>query len=289
MSWYTLVIISALVLGIYSIVEKKGLKKTDSVSYLFTSWSIIFICSIPLIFFTDLSDISTKYLLLLSIKTLSAVLFFILIAKALKNMEISEFAPFLSFSPFIVLLLSFFFLGERVTLINFFGMALVVFGAYLLELKDGLLSPIKNIAKSKYIHYIFLGLFFGGICAVIDRMILKENINFLTFYFYNNMFIFTFLTLFAFLRKNGKNIIFKSYKKVFLIALLGSIFYVVGDITYFTALTIPVALVALVIPLKRLSILVSTILGGEMFHEKNLMKKTIAALIMLSGVFLIVL
>lgn len=173
-------------------------------------------------------------------------------------------------------------------MVNFFGMLLIVAGAYVLELKKGLLSPFKAIKESKYIHFILLGLVFAGFCAVLDRAILKNDIEFLVFYFYNNIFLFLFMSLFALLRKNGFQTIKNSYKKVILVVIAGVVFYMIGDITYFKALAIPAALVALVIPLKRTSILVSTILGGEIFHEENILKKTIATIIMLAGVFLIV-
>jgi len=46
--------------------------------------------------------------------------------------------------------------------------------------------------------------------------------------------------------------------------------------------------VSLVYPIYRLSSLFATVLGGEFFHEKHILKKSIAAIIMLIGSYLIV-
>jgi uncharacterized membrane protein len=58
--------------------------------------------------------------------------------------------------------------------------------------------------------------------------------------------------------------------------------------TLFYAMALEVAEIALVLPVKRLSILMATIVGGKMFHEKNIMLNTIIGLIMLVGVWLMV-
>lgn len=289
MSWYLLAIMAAVFLGIYSIIEKRGLKRSNSLSFLLTSSFFITILSIPIVFTRNVFIFSPTEMALLVIKSLFAALFFLFIARALEKMEISEFAPFLSFSPVIVLIFSYIFLRESVGLLALSGILLVVIGAYILELNDGLLSPLRAIKDNESIHFIFFGLFFGALCAVIDRSILLREPDLLSFFFLNNVLIFLFFALFSFFRKNNLKTLSKHLKPVTPWALLGALFYMTGDLLYFKALTMPTALIALVIALKRLSILISTIIGGEIFHEDNLLRKTIATLIMLGGVFLIIL
>jgi len=54
------------------------------------------------------------------------------------------------------------------------------------------------------------------------------------------------------------------------------------------ALTIEGSKVALVGAVKRTSALLATFFGGELFHEQNLIQKTIACSVMVAGVILII-
>jgi uncharacterized membrane protein len=54
------------------------------------------------------------------------------------------------------------------------------------------------------------------------------------------------------------------------------------------AISLPGVMISLVIPIKRLSALFSTVIGGELFHEKYLLRKSIACVVMIIGAVLIV-
>jgi len=72
---------------------------------------------------------------------------------------------------------------------------------------------------------------------------------------------------------------------IFAIALLG----IVSDMLYILAVAVPGSLITLVIALRKTSTLVSTVIGGEIFHDHNLLQKIIASLVMLIGVYVILL
>ena len=52
---------------------------------------------------------------------------------------------------------------------------------------------------------------------------------------------------------------------------------------------VKIAYVGLVSAIKRTSVFFSTLIGGELLHEKNLFRKSVAALIMVIGAVLIIL
>jgi uncharacterized membrane protein len=56
---------------------------------------------------------------------------------------------------------------------------------------------------------------------------------------------------------------------------------------YTEILAIKIAPVALVLSVKRISIFIAVIIGGKIFKEKELIKKVIAAALILGGSFLI--
>ncbi len=288
MSWYLLSLVAAFSIGFYTILEKEGLKKTSSLAFLLISWFLIALFSLPIALTRNIFVLETPDMALLILKSLFAAAFFSLIGKALQKMEISEFAPFLSFSPIIVLVLSYLFLGEKIGPLGLFGVGLIVAGAYLVELKDGLLSPFRVLVENRNIHLIILGLFFGGLCAIIDRAILLKEPDLLSFFALSNFLVFFSFLLFSSFKKEVFYDVRSDFKKIAPWVLAAAAFYFLADLAYFKALLAPAALVALVIPLKRVSILVSTFVGGEVFKEKNVLKKTLAAVVMLLGVFLIV-
>jgi len=280
--------VAAFSIGFYTILEKEGLKKTSSLAFLLISWFLIALFSLPIALTRNIFVLETPDMALLILKSLFAAAFFSLIGKALQKMEISEFAPFLSFSPIIVLVLSYLFLGEKIGPLGLFGVGLIVAGAYLVELKDGLLSPFRVLVENRNIHLIILGLFFGGLCAIIDRAILLKEPDLLSFFALSNFLVFFSFLLFSSFKKEVFYDVRSDFKKIAPWVLAAAAFYFLADLAYFKALLAPAALVALVIPLKRVSILVSTFVGGEVFKEKNVLKKTLAAVVMLLGVFLIV-
>ena len=60
-----------------------------------------------------------------------------------------------------------------------------------------------------------------------------------------------------------------------------------GFLTLF-AISVPAANVGLVIVIKRTSIFFETLIGGQLFHDSNLLIKSIASIIMLFGIYLII-
>jgi uncharacterized membrane protein len=52
-----------------------------------------------------------------------------------------------------------------------------------------------------------------------------------------------------------------------------SLLLVVSDRLYFTAVNIPASQISIIMPLRKISIFVSVVVGGFIFKEKNLKRK----------------
>ncbi len=292
MPWYAIALGSALTAGLFQIVEKKVLLKEHSLFFLVTSSFLMLLFSLPMIpagFVGALSSIMLVYIL---IKCTFAVALFVLCAKTIKHMDISEFGPLMNLSPLVLLVPATLFLGEKLTVMNFMGILLIVGGAYVVELKDGWKTPLRRAAKDKYVHYIFWSAIFVALAASMDKFILAKSveIDVNTFFFYNRLFIALLLlgAYFIFRDKKLKDSLPVTFKRSFWWILIASILFMATDYVYFSAVAVPIAMVALVIPLKRMSTLIMTVFGGEMFKEDNLVRKTVACLIMIAGAALIV-
>ncbi|RJO60529.1 hypothetical protein C4544_04980 [candidate division WS5 bacterium] len=288
MPWYVIALGSALFVGLYEIAEKKALVKERSLTFLLVSSLVMLALSLPLIFFGHVTAVDPRMTMYIFIKCVFAVSLFVLTGKAMKHMEISEFAPLMNLSPLILFIPSIFFLQEKLTLVNVFGVLLIVFGAYVVELKDGWRTPLKRMLKNKYIHLLFLAFIFNALSATMDKFILVKQINVDTFFLYNRFFI-ALLLLGAYLIFKDKNDSMKvTFKRSFWWILIAAVLFMGADYVYFSAVAIPAAAIALIIPLKRTGTLVATVLGGEMMKEDNLVRKAVACVIMIAGVTLIV-
>ncbi|MFH1589978.1 MAG: hypothetical protein ABIB43_05410 [archaeon] len=62
-----------------------------------------------------------------------------------------------------------------------------------------------------------------------------------------------------------------------------------SNMSYLLAVATPGAAISLIIPIKRTSSLFTTLIGGKLFHEKNLLIKILASIIMIWGVVFILL
>tara|TARA_Y100000310_G_scaffold138289_2_gene137194 strand:- start:10072 stop:10902 length:831 start_codon:yes stop_codon:yes gene_type:complete len=271
------------------IVQKKVLFKEHSSEYLTVFCLLTVILLLP---FTSkvTFTLSGGTLLLIYVLSLIAVTSWLLLIKAYKHMEVSIVEPFRNISPLVVLILAFFFLGEKISWINGLGIALIVGGGYFLEAAinhANLLRPF-SFFKGKYMHFIVFSLLIGGIVHLVTRIAINKTDSWTVLFF---LFFFASINtlLLQFVKYQGMQDIIYVLKTNGWLVILVVITTLISNITYFTVLAMPTTYLALIIALRRLGSLFTTIIGGEIFHESRLLVKSIACLIMLSGVYFIIL
>lgn len=127
----------------------------------------------------------------------------------------------------------------------------------------------------------------GSISAVLDKLILKEIGHYsLLFFFYLFTSIIYIITV---IYKRDYIEIKNLLKLQNLSIIIGiTVFTLIADITYVIAAAIPTTLIVLLIPLRRLSTFISTLVGGRFFKEKNILYKGGICLMMILGVYLII-
>jgi drug/metabolite transporter (DMT)-like permease len=122
----------------------------------------------------------------------------------------------------------------------------------------------------------------------MDRVLLKDfKLPAYTFMAYQQLFFAViFSTMIIFRRKKLTGMFNQLNKNIIFLIILISIFTVVYRYTQIEATKI--AAVALVLSVKRLSVLMAIILGGKLFKESNVLKRAIAAIIILGGLIILV-
>lgn len=289
MEWYLIAFISAVLSAFAAISQKKVLFEMDAFDFSVLLSIFNFLFALTLIPIVNFSEISSISLVILYVKTIFGAFGFLLVMLAIKNLEISGALPLMILTPALVAFAAFFILGESLSITNIFGMGTLLFGLYLLETSDSksLLESIKVFSSSKYKHYLLGAIALFTISSVVDKYLLRDyNLEPITFLFFQQLFLaLNFIVFHLLLRKNLsqllKNIDFKLFSWLVLIAL-----FTIGY-RYSLLAAMKLAPVSLVLAIKRTSIFFATIIGGKLFSEHTILRRSIATVLMLAGVYLI--
>lgn len=265
-SWIWMVILSGILLGLWDITKKKAFEK-NSVLTVLAFYS--FFCFILVSFeFNNALKVSTNIKLILLLKTFIVFLAWILSFTAIKHLPISVITPFDTINPMLSVIFGIFILNERLYVLQYIGIIIMLISYYFIG-KTGSKEIVK-IYKNKYFYFMICAALFNAISATIDKIALKSiNPGQMQFWFCLFMFLFNFAAmLYARLSSRDKS----QFKFDFYIPLM-SVILIISDRIYFLALNIPSTQISMVMPIRKISILVSAIIGGFIFKEKNLKEK----------------
>jgi drug/metabolite transporter (DMT)-like permease len=295
-TWIIFAFLTAIIASASSLVEKKTLFKQHALEFSVTVSMYTLILTLPIWFFADFKDISLTAIGLIYIGSLLGAIAFLLISKALRHIEISLTSPFLVFEPAMVAIFAAILLGERITGLQIGGISVLITGAYILNSHqhDHFFEPFKHIARSKYIKYILIALVLYALDSIVDKKIVGApadggmGVSVWAFIALVHFFLAVNYVVIMLLFSDGFAGIDKGIKTggwlVFSVAVL-TIGY---RLSQMYTVSLPGVLVSLVIPIKRLSALFSTVIGGELFHEHYVLRKSLACIVMIIGAILIV-
>ena len=287
--WYVFAFLSAFFLGILSLVDKKILMHEHALEFLSGRAPLVFLISLVLIPFITIPSSSTFLIIyFVSVIVTAGSIYF---NKSIRHGEISLLSPMTNINPLFILVFAYLFLGEVPTMKQYSGIFLLVLGTYVLEVgvrNTGFLEPIAHFFKSKVIHNLILGLLAFSIASILDKKILGNGMDVITYLFFFFIFISLNFVLLDIYRFGVKELI-KNVKENFKLHLLSAVMVFLTHSTYLLAVSIPASQISLIIPIRRTSSLFTTFFGGKLFHEHNLLVKTLASIIMIWGAIFILL
>lgn len=286
MEWFILAFISALFSAVSAVSEKKALFQLGALDFSFAVSTVTLVLSLPFFFGIQLSQISSAGLLILFIKTILSAGAFICVMLSIKNLEISEALPLLALSPALVAIGGVIFVNDNLMGTEWLGILLMAVGAYVLELRKGIKNPLEPFKAlfsfSKY-SYVFYALLLFTATSLLDRLLLKGHkfppYTFMAFQQFFYALVFAVIVIYK--KRNLGSIVKGINKSTFYLIIAISAFTVIYRYTQIEATKL--APVALVLSVKRLSILFAVIFGGKMFSEENLYRRIAAVVIILAG------
>lgn len=288
MEWFIFALAAAILNSFVALIEKKALFKEHATEFSATLAVLNFLVTVPFFFLVDF-NFPVFVLVLMIVSAFFAAMGFLFVAKAVRHMELSAASPLLNFGPGLTAIIAILLLGESLTSMNIVGIITLMAGSYVLEIdfrSHDMLTPFRKIYKSRYIHYILLALGFYSLSSVIGKYIL-EFVSPFTLIFVEQLFIALFFLGILYIFYDGFGGVSNGFKKVGWILLVMAVLIV--SYRFLQTIAIKMTFVSLVMPIKRMSTLFATVLGGEIFREHGLYQKVMACVIMVVGAVLVIL
>jgi drug/metabolite transporter (DMT)-like permease len=261
-------LISGIILGFFYILKKKTLENNDLIKVLFAYAAInLLLVSFE---FPNAIKVKEQQMILIVIKSVIIYTGWLLSFKAVKELPISISSTFNIANPVFTVMLGIILLGEHLKTSQLIALGLILLAYYFIS-KVGKVE-VNNIFVNPYVYFMIISMFLSSISATIDKIVLKDvTTGQLQFWFNFYIALFTGLT-FLVLKIRKSIIIQNKFKFDYFIPLM-SVALVATDRIYFTAVKIPQSNISVVIPIRYVAVIISTILGGWLFKEKNISKK----------------
>ncbi len=271
--WIWMALASAALLGVYDVAKKAALRGNDVYWILFAATALSALLVSPFLSAGPLAD-HLRLLFKAVLVTSSWVSGMV----ALQLLPITTVSTFKTSRPMFVVLLSILLFGERLALLQWVGVALVLTAIWLLSRS----SEREGISwkGNKGFWALVVSIFTGVASALWDKHILS-GMHPLFVQSWTNVYISLLLALCLLIRHTkGRGTPFRWDWTLLAIAVL-----ITGaDMLYFFSLKEEGALLSVISLIRRCSVIVTFFLGGLLFKEKNSGQKALALALMLAGV-----
>lgn len=275
--WIFYAIASAFFAGVTSILAKIGIKDVDShlatairtIIVLIFSWLMVFIVGSQ----NTLTNINQKTFLFLILSGLSTGASWICYFKALQLGDVNKVSPIDKSSTILTMILAFIFLGENITINMIIGMITIFIGTYLMIQKR---ESKKVVEGRAWIMYALLSAIFASLTSILGKVGI-ENVESNLGTAIRTIVVLIMAWIIVFINKNHKEIKIIDKRSLCYIVLSG-IATGASWICYYKALQDGLA--SIVVPIDKLSILV-TILFSYIFLKEKLSIKSLLGLILI--------
>ena len=278
--WIVFAFASALFAGLTAILAKCGIKNTDSnvatalrtIVVLVFSWIMVFVAGAQ----SGIGNIPAKVLIFLILSGLSTGASWLCYFKALQLGNVNKVTPIDKSSTILTMLLAFIFLREEITWLKFAAMVLIGAGTYMMIQKK---EAEDKKEDKKWLIYALGSAVFASLTSILGKVGMQNiNSNLGTAIRTVVVLIMAWIVVFVSKKQDTiKNIDNKSW-----IFLTLSGFATGGSwLCYYRALQTGPA--SVVVPIDKLSILVTIGFSYIVFHEKLSLKSGVGLMLIVVG------
>ncbi|MCS3904431.1 drug/metabolite transporter (DMT)-like permease [Methylohalomonas lacus] len=287
--WLSLALLCAIAVASADALTKRFLGGYRAMEIVLLRFTLSGLLLAPILLFVDTPEFTPEFLLILAAMLPCEILAMLLYMKAIRDYPLALTLPYLSFTPVIITVCAFVFLGERVTGLGLTGILLVVAGGYLLNLDsvtaDGsgprLLEPFRAAFSNRGSQLMLVVAALYSITAVLGKAAMNQAppLFFAAFYYVLlglGSLILAWLwkpaSLRGCLRRPGAGLLLAALMAIMVI-------------THFLALDRVET--AYMITVKRTSLLFGMLYGAWLFSERHLPQHLVAGGLMVLGIFCI--
>ncbi len=287
--WIVLALLAAICIAIVNLATKQVSNNSN-----FNEYSIAWlrtILALPVLWIslyaTGIPIIDNKFwlfvLILVPLEVIGALCYY----KGLRISPLSLITPVTSFNVLFTAIGAYLILGEQLTIIHVIAVLLFVLGLYVLNFDfsqgKSIFEPFKKLTKERGVLLVFIFTLLIGINIPLQKIAYSyASPQFFAAVFFSITTIpFTFLFLTR--GKGNFSDMVVSGKAIILMGLFNGLYL------FASVKAMSLGKVAFVTVIVSLNILLTVLLSGAFFKEKNLLQHFLAGLIMLGGVALIAL
>lgn len=282
--WIAFAFGSAFFAGLTSILAKCGIKNTDSnvatalrtIVVLLFSWVMVFVVGAQ----DGLSSLSGKVLIFLMLSGLATGASWLCYFRALQIGDVNKVTPIDKSSTILTMLIAFIFLKEEITPLKFAAMLAIGVGTYLMIQKK---ETDKKANGNKWLIYAVGSAVFASLTSILGKIGIQDvNSNLGTAIRTIVVLIMAWVVVFV----TGKqNTIKQIEKKSWLFLILSGIATGASWLCYYRALQTGPA--SIVVPIDKLSILITIAFSYVVFHEKLTLKSGGGLALIVAGTLLL--
>ena len=284
--WLVFAFGSALFAGLTSILAKCGIKKTDSdvatgirtIIVLLFSWLMVFIVGSQ----NQISAIDGKTLLFLILSGLATGASWLCYFKALQIGDINKVVPIDKSSTVITIILAAIILGESITLVKAVAIVLIAVGTFLMIEKK---KSTNSENKSSWLLFAFGSALFAALTAILGKIGIsgvESNLGTAI-----RTFVVLIMSWIMVLVTGKKDKVKEVPKNELIFICLSGIATGASWLCYYRALQDGLA--SVVVPVDKLSILVTILFSYIVFHEKLSVKSAIGLVGIVAGTLIMIL
>lgn len=278
-TWALCVLLYAVIKGMREGIKKKAMTKSSIPEILFFYTLVAFLLQIP--FARDIFKLEPVQYLMIFGKAFIIFIAWICAFNAISKIDVSLYSVLDLSRMLFTIALSVIILNETLGIRQYIGLAVILAGLLLVNLKreqsDTKTKPIAVIL-------ILISCFFNAVSGVLDKIYLRRMSTAQLQFWY--MFFLTVLFL-AYVIITRTKIEWKTLRTNYWIPLLGLIF-IIGDRALFIANADPTSKVTIMTLLKQSSVLFSILFGRLVFREKHTGFRFLCALIVVGGILIAV-
>lgn len=276
--WLWLSVLSALLLGIYDVAKKQALKRNGVYWILLSATALTAIYLSPFLSAGSLQDHLSLMLkaVLVSTSWVSGLI-------AMQHLPLTTVSTIKASRPMFVVIFSIILFGERLNLLQWLGVAIVMVALFLSSRSKRHETDKETSAKG--MTCMIISVLSGAASALYDKFIL-QHLEPLFVQSWTNIYITVLLAAVLLVQYLTDKEHFQPFVWDWRILLI-SVLITVSDAIYFFAVKDPDALLSVISMIRRSSVLITFLGGALIFKEGQIKDKALDLALMMAGIALL--